>query len=47
MWKEVIIACIETSVGTSGGREGKVRQKLGNNSAFIAQSNLMIKKRTL
>jgi hypothetical protein len=47
VWKEVTIASIETNVGAGGGREGDVRQKLWNNSAFIAQSTLMIKKRTL
>jgi hypothetical protein len=47
MCKEVIIASIETSVGIGGGRDGEAKQKLGNSSAFIAQSILMIKKRTL
>jgi hypothetical protein len=38
---------IRTSASASGCREGEVRWKLGNSSAFIAQSISMIKKKTL
>jgi hypothetical protein len=47
VWKEVMIASIEMSASVGGCREGKARRKLGNNSAFIAQSISTIKKRTL
>jgi hypothetical protein len=47
VWKEVTIASIEMSVGVGGCREGEARQKFGNSSSFVAQSTLMIKKRTL
>ncbi len=47
MWKEVIIASIETNASVGGCREAKARQKLGNNNALVAQSTSMIKKRIL
>jgi hypothetical protein len=47
MWKEVAIALIEMNVSTGGCKKGEAKPKLGNNSAFVAQSTLMIKKRTL
>jgi hypothetical protein len=47
MWKEVIVASIEMSVGVGGCKKGEVRQKLRNNNAFVAQSTSMIKKKTL
>jgi hypothetical protein len=34
-------------VGASGFKEGKARWKLGNSSTLVAQSTLMVKKRTL
>jgi hypothetical protein len=47
MWKEVTIASIETNAGVGGCREGEAKWKLGNNNALVAQSTLMIMKRTL
>jgi hypothetical protein len=47
MWKEVTVASIETSVDADGCIEGKAKWKLGNSNALVAQSTLMIKKRTL
>jgi hypothetical protein len=46
VWKEVIVASIETSVGAGGCKE-EAKQNLGNSNAFVAQSTLMIKKKTL
>jgi hypothetical protein len=34
-------------VGTNGFGEGEAKWKLGNNSALVAQSTLMFKKKTL
>jgi len=45
VWKEFTVASIETSVNTSGCREGETKQKLGSSSALVAQSTLMIKKK--
>ncbi len=45
MWKEVVVASIEMSVGGCKKREAK--QKFDNNSALVAQSTLMIKENTL
>jgi hypothetical protein len=47
VWKEVIATNIKMGVGAGGFGEGKARRKLGNNSPLVAQSTLMIKKRTL
>jgi hypothetical protein len=47
MWKEVTIASIEMSASVGGCREGEARWKLGNSSALVAQSTLMIKKKSL
>ncbi len=44
VWREVTIIAIEMSVGASGCKEGKSRWKLGNSSALVAQSTLIIKK---
>jgi hypothetical protein len=30
MWKEIIVASIDMSVGVGGSKEGEVRQKLHN-----------------
>jgi hypothetical protein len=46
--EEVILASIETNASVGGCREGKAKWKqVGNSSALVAQSTLMIKKRTL
>jgi hypothetical protein len=47
VWKEVTIASIEMSACVGGCKEGEVKRKLGNNSAFIAQRTSMIKKISL
>ncbi len=47
MWQEVTIASIEMNAGVGRCKEGEARWKLGNNNVFVAQSTLMIKKRTL
>ncbi len=47
MWKEVVVASIEINASVGGCREGEFRQKFRNSSALVAQSILMIKKRTL
>jgi hypothetical protein len=47
VWKEVAVASIEMSVSAGGCKKGEVKSKLGNNSAFVAQRTLMIKKKTL
>jgi len=44
---EVIVASIEMSAGASGCKEREARYELHNSSALVAQSILMIKKRTL
>jgi hypothetical protein len=40
--EKFIVASIETSASVGGCKEGEVRWKLGNNSALVAQSTLMI-----
>jgi len=48
VWKEVIVASIETNASVHGYKEGEAEWKqVGNSSALVAQSTLMIKKRTL
>ncbi len=48
MWKEVIVASIETSASIGKCREGEAKRKqVGNSSALVGQSTLMMKKRTL
>jgi hypothetical protein len=44
---EVTPTTIETNASTGEYREGEIKQKPGNSSALVAQSTLMIKKRTL
>jgi len=43
--EKVTTTTIETCVSNGGFGEGKVRQKLGNSSALVTQSILMIKKK--
>ncbi len=42
VWKEVIAVTIEMGVSVGGFGEGETRWKLGNSSALVAQSTLMI-----